>query len=182
MARGQISDEELSSGLKGLGGFGALGGAKVVKDSPFRDSRSEPKIVEVARAPERPAVAKTAPVEAERATAAEAKAAAAKVSQRTFAAKKSVTERKAEAQGRRVADVYTERVTLQLSPEMRDRVDGLAKELQRSKTGKEERITANTVMRVAIQLLLKHYKLVGGDVPNGEEELLDAIERRCTWK
>ena len=78
--------------------------------------------------------------------------------------------------------IYTERVTLQLSPDMRDKVDALARELQRSKSSKDGRITANTVMRVAIRHLLKHYKVTGADVPNGEEELLEAIERRCSWK
>jgi hypothetical protein len=183
MARGQISDEDLSSGLKGLSGFGALGGAKVIKDSPFRDSRSEPKIVEVAKAPERPVVVKKAPAEPERPLAAEVKPVAVKGTPKPVAVRKVPTaDTEAAVQGRRVADIYTERVTLQLSPEMRDRVDALARELQRSKSNKAERITANTVMRVAIQHVLKNFKLNGGDAPSGEEELLSVIEKRCTWK
>ena len=177
MARGQISDEELSSGLKGLGGFGALGGAKVIKDSPFRDSRGEPKVVEVAKAPERVAVVKKAavPVEHDRVAPVEAKQVPVKAAPKPAPAKKASADSQTAAQGRRVADVFTERVTLQLSPEMRDRVDAMAKELQRSKT-------SNTVMRVAIQHLLGNYKLDNADVPNGEAELLAAIEKHCTWK
>ena len=112
----------------------------------------------------------------------EVKPVAVKAMQKPVSVKKALIETEAAAQGRRVADIYTERVTLQLSPEMRDRVDALARELQRSKSNKVERITANTVMRVAIQHVLKNFKLNGGDVPSGEEELLSAIEKRCTWK
>jgi len=61
-------------------------------------------------------------------------------------------------------------------------VDALARELQRSKNSNMERITANTVMRVAIPHVLKHFKLNGAPVPSGEEELLSAIERLCAWK
>lgn len=64
---------------------------------------------------------------------------------------------------------------------MRDQVDALAKELQRSRTTKGERITANTVMRVAIRLL-KHHKVGDARAPNGEEELFQAVEKRCPWK
>jgi len=42
---------------------------------------------------------------------------------------------------------------------MRDNVQRIAREIQRGKTSKEERITANTVMRVAILLLTKHFKV-----------------------
>ena len=42
--------------------------------------------------------------------------------QRPVPVKKTPVEPQAATQGRRVADIYTERVTLQLSPEMRDNV------------------------------------------------------------
>jgi hypothetical protein len=66
---------------------------------------------------------------------------------------------------------FTERVTLLISPEMRDDVERLARELQRSKTSKEERISGNTVMRVAIRLLTEKFELKGNPAPNNEEEL-----------
>jgi len=179
MARGQVSEEDLSSGLKGLGGFSSLGGARVVKDSPFRDSRSAPKPADPPKVVEVPTISKQAP---ETPVVPEARPHPVKDLVRRESAKKSPAASKAEPAGRRVADIYTERVTLQLSPGMRDKVDSLARELQRSKTSKGERITANTVMRAAIQHLLKHYKVTAADVPNGEDELLEAIEKRCSWK
>ena len=75
----------------------------------------------------------------------------------------------------RKADLFTERVTLQISPEMRDDVDSLARNLQRAKTRKDERITANTVMRVAIQLLIDNYRFQTGDVVNSEQELFQLV-------
>lgn len=162
-------------------GFGALSGAKVIKDIPFRDSRGEPKFVEVATPVERPTAVKKIPVQPERPAVVDVKPVAVKT-QRPVSVKKAPVEPETATQGQRVADIYTERVTLQLSPEMRDKVDALARELQRSKSNKIERITENTVMRVAIQRALKHFELNAGTVPSGEEELLSAIEKRCTWK
>jgi hypothetical protein len=80
--------------------------------------------------------------------------------------------------GTRKADIFTERVTLQLSTGMRDAVDALARDLQRRRTAKDERITANTVMRVAINILLERFELGADDVANSEGELLDLATRR----
>ncbi len=52
---------------------------------------------------------------------------------------------------------------------MRDDVDALARDVQRARTTKDERITANTVMR-AVQLLMDNYHFERGDVANREEE------------
>ena len=178
MARGQISDEDLSSGLKGLGGFGALGGAKVVKDSPFRDSRSEPKVVEVAKPVERPIAVKKAAVELAPPVAPDAKPTLAKPVPKPATIKKRKPDPQSAAIGRRVADTCTDRVTLQLSPEMRDRVDALAKELQRSRASRGERITANTVMRVAIRILIETFSIQPGMALSTEEELYEYLQRR----
>jgi hypothetical protein len=91
-------------------------------------------------------------------------------------------EKKAEVATGRKADVFTERVTLQISPEMRDDVERLARELQRSKVSKKERITGNTVMRVAIRLITSRFELKPGEWPNDEEELFECIEKALTRK
>jgi hypothetical protein len=78
----------------------------------------------------------------------------------------------------RKADIFTERVTLQISPEIRDEIDALARDLQRAKTTKEERITSNSVMRVALEFLMKNYQFQRGDVANTEAELYDLVVRR----
>jgi hypothetical protein len=59
---------------------------------------------------------------------------------------------------------------------MRDDVERIARELQRSKTSKEERITGNTVMRVAIRLLTEQFDLKGKPAPNNEGELLQFVK------
>jgi len=78
----------------------------------------------------------------------------------------------------RKADIFSERVTLQMSPEMRDEVDSLAREIQRSKMTKEERITANSIMRVAVRHFLDTFKLDTEERVNTEAELLDLMKRR----
>lgn len=91
-------------------------------------------------------------------------------------------ERAAEITGARKADIFTERVTLQISPEMRDQVERIARELQRSKTSKKERITGDTVMRVAIRLITERFELKPCEGPNDEEELFECIEKALTTK
>ncbi len=171
MAKGQVSEEQLSQGLKGIGNFGGLSTSRVRRDNPFRDSRKETAPPEAAK-PVSPA--EPAPL---RAREAELKPVAAKTVRPAPAPKLSSKAAKADVpkkeDGARKADIFTERVTLQLSPEMRDDVERLARELQRTKTSKQERITANTVMRVAIRLLTGHFEVRPGEAPNTEEELFE---------
>ena len=65
---------------------------------------------------------------------------------------------------------------------MRDDVDALARDLQRSKTTKDERVTANTVMRVAAQLLIDHFQFKCGDVANSEEDLYTLAAQKLKLK
>src|SRR5262249_42202476 len=82
----------------------------------------------------------------------------------------------------RKADIYTERVTIQISPDMRDSIDSMARELQRSKTSKEERITANTVVRVAVQVILEHFEPDKSEIANTEQVLFRNVVRRLNLK
>ena len=185
MAKGQVSEEELAKGLKGIGDFSGLSSSRVRRDNPFRDSRAErpapepAKTIEVmqaapekraAKAPE-PAIPKI-----------EAKAVRPVARMPKPIPKETVGEKTAESAGARKADIYTEPVTLKISPEMRDSVIALARDLQRAKTTKDERITANTVMRVAVQLLMENYQFEQGDVANTEEELFQLVARRLKGK
>lgn len=51
------------------------------------------------------------------------------------------------------AEVFTERVTLVISSTQRDRIEALAKSIQRNGKKKPERITSNSVLRCLIDLL-----------------------------
>jgi hypothetical protein len=53
-----------------------------------------------------------------------------------------------------------------MSPKVRDEVETMARELQRAKTSKDERITANTAMRVAVRLVLEHFSADACGVAN----------------
>jgi hypothetical protein len=176
MAKGQVSEEQLSEGLKGIGNFGSLSAPRVRRDNPFRDSRKDVPQPE----PVKPLVqAESSPV---RAREPELKPVSAKVARASSpsakpAAKEQKREEKPKDGGLRKADIFTERVTLQISPEMRDDVERIARELQRSKTSKKERITGNTVMRVAIRLLTEKFELKGIAAPNNEEELFEVAAK-----
>jgi hypothetical protein len=169
MAKGQVSEEQLSQGLKGIGNFGGLSTSRVRRDNPFRDSRKEVSQPEPAKPV--PAI-EPAPL---RVREAELKPVPAKTVRTPPAPKpppkaaKQKTLKKED--GARKADIFTVKVTLPISPEMEDEVERLARELQRTKTSKQERITANTVMRVAIRLLTSQLELRPDQAPNTEEEL-----------
>lgn len=176
MAKGQVTEEELSKGLKGIGNFGGLSQPRVRRDNPFRDSRSELAAPEPVRTMDvKPATVAATEAKGAR-PAAEPKSVRAVAPVPKPAEKPRVGEKKAMGAGGRKADIFTERVTLQISPEMRDEVERIARELQRAKKSKDERITPNTVMRVAILLLTKHFKLNGSEAPNTEEELFSMAE------
>ena len=151
MAKGQVSEEELTKGLRGIGDFAGLNpSSRVRRDNPFRDSRAEtpPAPAPVTTIEVLPSAAPSHP--APNGTLPEIKT---KVARKSISAPETVKQGRAvertEENGVRKADVFTERVTLQISPEMRDQVERLARELQRAKSSKKERITGNTVMRVA---------------------------------
>jgi hypothetical protein len=179
MAKGQVSEEELAKGLKGIGDFGGLSSSRVRRDNPFRDSRAE------RPSPEPVKTIEVMPSASEKRASKgpetaipniDAKAVRPVARMPKAIPKEKEGEKKAESAGVRKSDIYTEPVTLKISPEMRDDVERIARELQRSKTSKKERITGNTVMRVAIRLITKRFQLNPGQAPNDEEELFELVE------
>src|SRR5262249_30086646 len=79
-------------------------------------------------------------------------------------------------------DLYTERVTLLLNAELRDGAEALAKQLHRSRTQKGERITANTVIRVALRVMLERLQPTESTMLNTEEQLYEFALKRWPRK
>ena len=179
MAKSQVSEEELAKGLKGIGNFGGIT-TRVQRDNPFRDSRQEqveqPKTIEVRLPSPEPRVVKPATPNIAPEEPQPVRALPATPKPRSKVREEESRSRAEESA--RKADIFTERVTLQISPEIRDEIDALARDLQRAKTTKEERITSNSVMRVALEFLMKNYQFQRGDVANTEAELYDLVVRR----
>ena len=197
MAKG-VTEEELKAGLTGLGSFGGIG-QRPRRDSVFRDTRDEgtPAAVPTAVEPVRPAEVQPPEVKAMprteegRAPTRESRPIplvkevprAEKEPARKEPPKEKppVAEPPAEEQipeRTRKADIHTERVTLPISPEMRDGINALARNLQRHRTKKGESINANAVIRTAVRLVLERVELKPGDVANGEEELFDLFGKK----
>jgi len=184
MAKGQVSDKELATGLKTFGGFGALGQAatRPRREDPFRDTRAEaapapPPLIEVVKTPPaEPEVSAPAPETEEPAKVREKKPA---VPRLTRAERKPEPVHRPEpSAAEKKSEFYTERVTVPLDPELRDAAEALAKDLQRRRTEKGERITANTVMRVALRILLDGFDSKSAGIVNTEEELYEAASAR----
>lgn len=64
----------------------------------------------------------------------------------------------------------------------REGAELLAKELQRKRTEKGERITANTIMRVALRTMLENFSSGAKEAINSEEELQQAFSRQFKGK
>ena len=191
MAKGQVTDDELATGLKSFGGFGALGGAseRPRRDDPFRDTRAEtavpfatrpePSPVELVKSVERQERegeinAPVPLISPSRAKSREKTPSVTRASSPVKSAKAISPKRETETVRENKTERYTERVTVLLDPELRDGAESLAKELQRKRTEKGERITANTVIRVALRAMLEKFE-AGEVVVNTEEELFEVV-------
>jgi hypothetical protein len=197
MATGQVTDADLATGLKGFGGLGTLGGSpgRPVRDNPFCDTQTEPPrpvvvapvIEPVPETPKLEVLTTGVEPECEGKEAAPAVVAAPlKVPQPQPAAAPRPPKKIAPASpaGDESADalvrenkteIYTERVMVLLNAELRDEAEALAKELHRRRTRKGERITTNTVMRVALRVLLERMEEEDIEGTNSEGELLAAV-------
>lgn len=186
MAKGQVTDKELATGLKTFGGFGALGEAssRPRREDPFRDTRAEApsvtpriEVVKSPRADTPPAaapVAPAAPPKEEKSP--QVQGAIPEVPRRARSARREEPSPPPVTNGHeKKSELYTERVTVPLDAELRDGAEALAKSLQRRRTDKGERITANTVMRVALRVVLDSFDSRSVGVVNTEEELFQAV-------
>ena len=191
MAKGQVTEQELETGLQSLGGLGGIAASGARRDSPFgvgfvkksvpeSNARAEATAAE-AILPVAANVSVVAPLAQEvvpsRVEApAPLTASVVAVGEHTLSARKpraveAPTPADVAPVSSRKSDAFSERVTLQMSPEMRDELTLLAARLQRRKTDKTERITANTIMRVAIQMVLDEIDFGEGDIINNEVDL-----------
>lgn len=188
MAKGQVSEQELSEGLASAGGLGGIVSASGARrDSPFAPSQAvratpEP-IAEDPASENRPSKpeAKThdkAPAPTPRKPRAVRRET--KPGPESAASPRPSAATAAEPSGGK-ARVCSESVTLPMPPELRDHVNALATRLQRTRTEKVERMTANVVMRVAIEVFLEKYDPDDAPVSNTEAGLLEAVRSRLRW-
>jgi hypothetical protein len=197
MAKGQVTTDDLSTGMRSFGGLSSLGGAaRPVRDNPYRDTRSEPV---------QPAVPAPAPDPAPEAPRLEVVNGhdnpEVGEGTKTLAAPKPPRERKPVAprtatrieraaplvatEGgarEKKTELYPEQVSVLLNAEIRDRAEALAKDLQRRRTHKGERITTNTVIRVALRAMLEAFRLPESAALNTESELYEAVLRQWSRK
>ena len=198
MAKPQVTEDDLKAGVGGLGGFGSLTGQPSRRDSPFgsdHSKRGSPAATQVIELPPVTAVlpvreGPVAPDPAPTPSTQQASLTSHDVPQkkeepraaspRKLKVEETVPEATTEpdATSVRKEDPYSERVTLPISPDMRDGLHLLASKLQRRKTDKSERITSNTLMRVAVRLLLEDLRPSESDAPNTEEELYSLVQAK----
>ncbi len=196
MAKGTVTDQELESSLKSLGGLGGIATSGSRRDSPFGSDfvkKAAPE-AEIERPRPEAEVVKAVelhPVTQSTLNMGETRAPAPELNRVTTAVR-PVTGAKPRPKERgkpleaippaptRKSDNFSERVTLQMDPDMRDELNLLAARLQRRKTDKSERITANTIMRVAIRVVLDEVKLDEADIANNEGDLLRIVKSELT--
>jgi hypothetical protein len=157
MARGNATEEELAAGIRSVGVLSAVTGT----EGPRRDNPFAPP-----SAPKKPAPQeRAAPV-----LSPEPKPAAPSVA----VTQKRPIERPPEP-SKEVSPAesspLTDYVTVPMTAEMRSQATELAAQLQRRRTDKSIRFTANTVYQVAIETLLERFELAPDDRVNSKAEL-----------
>lgn len=204
MAKGQVTTDDLASGIKSFGGLSSLGGApRPARDNPFRDTRTEavqpvaavtvpepapetPRL-EVINGHEKPEVGEgTKPLAPPRPPR-ERKPTVARATER-IATPTPLSVPNPDASmpnpngSEKKTEIYTERVTALLNADLRDRAEALAKDLQRRRTQKGERITTNTVIRVALRAMLESFQPSTIAELNTESELYEAVLQQWSRK
>jgi len=190
MAKSQVTEDDIAQGIQSLGGFGGLSGQKPRRDSPFGSDFAAKKDLKPSPAPavvenRAPAIATPSPIitaeplakKVEVLSPPKEESAPASVPIKVSPVKKAISKPIDESrEGHPKSDECTERITLQMTPEMRDELNELARGLQRGRREKGERITANTLMRVAIQSFIDSFdaKVLGG--VSSEEELFQEMK------
>lgn len=211
----QITEEQMTQGLKKIGGFGSFKqDSTSKKDSPFSftdkakttkveetppgTSSSEEvppseKIIEL-----RNSTVSVKPVEAsetlavtpsEEVTQKELTNSSNQIStapiihQRIKTEETSIPAKKAknkiiQTESSAASNSDYDKVSVFMSPAIRDRANQLASELQRKRTIKTERITANTVFRVAIRVILEELSIDDLSTINSEDDLYRAAKGR----
>lgn len=157
MARGNATEEELAAGIRSVGVLSAVAGT----EGPRRDNPFAPP----------PAPKKPAPQErAAPAPAPEPKPVAPSVA---ISQKKPVERpsRPSSEVSPAESSPLTDYVTVPMTAEMRSQASLLAAELQRRRTDKSIRFTANTIYQVAIETLLERFELAPEDHVNSKAEL-----------
>lgn len=165
MARGQASGDEISSGLRSVGTLSSL--AKVPgprRDSPFAGV-----------SPERAPLPQPKP---QPATVERPQPAVAAPAVRSTPRAEPHPRPKPHREARRPrAGEYTDEVTVPMTAEMRTRAGLLAADLQRRRSDRSERLTANSVFRVAIQTFLDRFTARDFANVSTEEELRVMVAR-----
>ena len=187
----QVTEDDLKAGLQSVGSLGALGGQApggTRRDSPFGTEfvkRTAPAVQSVITPTDGPSVIEPRPAPAVVAPPVQQeKATESKLVSVPRSVKPVEESRSKRVQSEAAADetsnsaAFTERVTLQMTPEMRDDLLDLARKLHRQRREKGERITANSLMRVGIKFLLEEFRLTESDRPSNEEELMALIQRK----
>jgi len=197
MAKSTVTEQDVSAGIASLGGLGGLTKAANTtrRDSPFGAGFAKkpssalvaPEAIEPAQQTGAPQVTAAAtgvsaalPIDTsppQGTAGAEASEIKIQPSQATTKPQSTVV-----GQGRLRApasamssipktQLYTERVTMLMDSATRDELNRVAHALQRKKSDSRERITANTLMRVAVKLFLEDLRPSDGDTPLTESEL-----------
>ena len=178
MPKNQATEDDIRRGIEGVTDLTAFQKPKVVRDNPFRDTRNDPLVVPerqtekppdilpsegfVTKSNNNKVVSKLKKSSSRSNPRPKRNLKAAKISNRTLSERQD----------------HTEKVTVPMDIELRDSVQSLARQLHNSRRVKAERITSNTVMRVAIRAFLEEFSLDSMDSVNDEQELFELVKKK----
>ncbi len=177
MGKAPITEEDLTRGLEAMGGFSNLG-QKPRRDSPFGSEYVRNRPAETSPPPVRanptptPTRADIVPMPSPRSQELPRPVTPAAPIASPVELRNPISEL---PQSQPKSETYQERITLQMTPAMRDRLNELARTLQRKRRTKGERITPNTIMRVAIESFIAGFEPSQVLGVSSEDELLSNV-------
>lgn len=181
MAKHSVTEEDLLAGVGG--GFGTItqmGSGRPLRDSPFRDTRTDER--PATPAPQRQAKAEEPAPQVQPPPTkplAVVTVAQPEVREAAPAPTPARTTPKVRAGKRpRKTDVYSEKMSTFLTAEMRDTLEMTARLLQRNRLVKGESITVHTLIRSGVRVMTELLEFTDTDVISSEEELYALVKRK----
>ena len=187
MAKNTVTEQDLLSGVGGLGSFGSLGSGKPQRDNPFRHTQQA-----AAMAPPQPfvdrVVVTSTPVDQPDLVVPVAPSAAAaqqlrpKVGVVSNGSVPSESETTAVAVTRpkkeKKADRYGEKMSTFLSREMRDDLTMTARMLNSNRLVKGDPITAHSLLRCGVRVITELIEFSESDMISSEDELYALVKKK----
>jgi hypothetical protein len=171
----KVTEEDLLAGVGGgFGNITQMATGRPIRDNPFRDTRDETPTL-------RPQLEVKTASDSGLETNAPKAPSRGQATSTIHVAPSPIQARAPKVRPlkkQRKTDLYTEKISTFLTPEMRDELEATARLLHRNRLVKGDSITVHTLIRSGVRVMTELLEFTEADVINSEEELLALIKRK----